>query len=226
MSNVIVKSIGYCVVRRALNIDSDAPSHLINGVFGVFNSVNDAEEFIFSVSDGSVHHTKIEHHYHDGEYFWSIHGVRTPTMHHEEKRHEPKKDYKIVQHGPYNTYSSWRVASKAHGGTRLEGNKDIAQYFDSHGFAVGEWDGAVGYIFMKKPIQYAVMLTEGKMNRYLSKKFFDKVLSGDPITTFPPSYLQTVTYAVDDHALAVEAMHQAKNILHQHPNIQFKVVNP
>jgi hypothetical protein len=167
MSNVIVKSIGYCVVRRALNIDSDAPSHLINGVFGVFNSVSEAEKFIFSVSDGSVHHTKIERHYHDGEYFWSIHGVRTPTIHHEEKRHEPKK----------------------------------------------------------KSTKHAVILTEGKMNRYLSKKFFDKVLSGDPITTFPPSYLQTATYAVDDHALAVEAMHQAKNILHKHPKVKFKVIS-
>jgi len=162
MPDVKVKPIGYCVVRRALNIDSDAPSHLINGVFGVFNSVSDAEEFIFSVSDGSVHHTKIEHHYHDGEYFWSIHGVRTPTMH-----HEPKK----------------------------------------------------------KPTQYAVILTEGKMNRYLSKKFFDKVLSGDPIDTFPPSYFQADIHAVDDHTLAVEAMNQAKNTLHKHPKVEFKVIS-
>jgi hypothetical protein len=164
MPNVKVKPIGYCVVRQPVHIDNYTLSNVITGVFGVFDTINKAEEFIFSVTDGTIRHTKTEHHYTDDEHYWTIHGIRTPmTKHH-----------------------------LAH---------------------------------LAKATQYAVMLSEGNVHRYLSKKFFDKVLSGDPIDTFPPSYFQADIHAVDDHALAVEAMNQAKNTLHKHPKVEFKVIS-
>ena len=164
MSNVAVKPIGYCVIRQPVHIDNHTLSNVITGVFGVFDTINQAEEFIFSVSDGTIRHTTTEHGYTDDGHYWTISGIRTPrTKHHLEHR--------------------------------------------------------------DKAIKYAVRLTEGNVHRYLSKKFFDKVLSGDPIDKFPPSYFQADIYAVDDHVLAIEAKQQAKNVLHEHPKIEFKVIN-
>lgn len=66
-------------MRQAIHIDSDKPSHIITGVFGLFDSIVEAEEFIFNSSDASVRHTNAEHSYTDGEHYYTISTVRHPV---------------------------------------------------------------------------------------------------------------------------------------------------
>lgn len=54
---------------------------------------------------------------------------------------------KIIAEREYQTYAGWRKAAKEAGATRFEGDRDIAQAFNGDTY-VGEWDGAVGVIFV------------------------------------------------------------------------------
>ena len=161
MSTVKVKGVGYCVVRQAIHIDADKPTHIITGVFGLFDTIDESEEFIFSSSDAPVRHTKTEHSYTDGEHYYTISTVRHP-QHHEKHRENQC---------------------------------------------------------------YAVMVTEGKFNRYLSKEFFDKVINGDVVTSFPPRYLQIEAHSVNDERLAKEAFMLASSVLHNYSKVKLKVIS-
>jgi len=96
MPTVKVKGVGYCVVRQAIHIDADKPTHIITGVFGLFDTIDEAEEFIFSSSDAPVRHTKTEHSYTDGEHYYTISTVRHPK--HAREHHEHHGKYHIIIH--------------------------------------------------------------------------------------------------------------------------------
>lgn len=141
MPNIKFEPTGYCVVRRAVNIDYNQVTHVINGVFGVFNTRDEAEDFISNFSDNAIVLNKDINSYLDGESYFTISNINKPVYY---------KKSSIVQRGPYTTYKSWRDAAKKHGGVRLEGDKDIAQIFDANGYALAEWDGAEGFLYLKK----------------------------------------------------------------------------
>ena len=86
MPKIKFKPTGYCVIRQSvINDDNDSfITNGITGVYGVFDTINEAGEFIFSVTDGAISNAKIGHQYTaDYENVYSIHDTRTPlTSHH------------------------------------------------------------------------------------------------------------------------------------------------
>ena len=116
------------------------PEFMVDRLIGPFDSVTDAQKHI-----DRVYHTvkPISSVYHIYEAVGEDILLQILDLVHTSGR-------SIVQKGNYETYAGWRRASKEHGAVKFEGDKDIAQAFDSTGFAVGEWDGTVGYIFIKK----------------------------------------------------------------------------
>lgn len=116
------------------------PNYMVDRLIGPFDSVADAEQHMHRTYQTVKPISSIYHVYEAvgaGTLLQILELVHTPSR-------------KIAEKGPYNTFYEWRRASKEHGAVRFEGDRNNAQAFDSTGFAVGEWDDVVGYVFVRK----------------------------------------------------------------------------
>ena len=65
----------------------------------------------------------------------------------------------------YGTYASWKSAAKKAGATRFEGDKDMAEAFNSAGKSVGQWEGDVGNIRVSSAASFSRVLVRDAEKR-------------------------------------------------------------
>lgn len=132
---------------------SGKPDYMIDRLIGPFDSVADAEQHMHRTYE-KVKPISSKYHVYEAVganiclqilELIDVSNVRRFV-------HDASNVRRVVEIGPYQTFSGWRRAAKEHGAVRFEGGKDdIAQAWDSSGnFSVGEWDGVVGFVFVRK----------------------------------------------------------------------------